>query len=61
MTALCIGTITLFAACSGGETKDENITDSATYDNSVVPAPMDTTNSMTDTSMMTDTTKKVPQ
>lgn len=58
--ALCIGTITSFAACSGSEATDENTTDSAAYDNSVVPAPMDTTNTMMDTSM-TDTTKKMPQ
>lgn len=43
MMALCIGAITSFAACSGSETTDENTTDSAAYDNSVVPAPMDTT------------------
>lgn len=61
MMALCIGAVTSFAACSSSETKDENTTDSAAYDNSVVPAPMDTANSMMDTSMMTDTTKKVPQ
>lgn len=61
MMALCIGAITSFAACSGSETTDENTTDSASYDNSVVPAPMDTTNTMMDTSMMTDTTKKMPQ
>ncbi|CAN5515174.1 hypothetical protein BH10BAC2_BH10BAC2_41680 [soil metagenome] len=60
MLALCVGAITSFTACSGSETTDDSTTDSAGYDNSVVPAPMDTTNSMMDTSMMTDTTKKMP-
>lgn len=60
MMALCIGAITSFTACAGGDTKDENTTDSAGIDNSVTPPVMDTTSTMMDTSM-TDTMHKTPQ
>jgi len=58
LMALCIGAITSFTACSGGETKEESTTtDSATYQDNVVPPVTDTTSTMTDTSAMKDTTK----
>ena len=61
MIVLGLGAITSFTACSGGETKNETTTDSATYQDTaaLVPAPADTTHVMTDTSMK-DTTQKKP-
>ncbi|QEC69952.1 hypothetical protein FRZ67_22620 [Panacibacter ginsenosidivorans] len=55
--ALCFGLTSFFAACGSGESKDD-MNDTVIQEN-VSPAPMDTTNSMTDTSMI-DTTKKMP-
>ena len=55
--ALCIGAVSIFA-CGSGESKD-NMSDTATTQENVTPAPTDTTHSMADTSM-TDTTKKKP-
>ena len=58
LMALCVGAIASFTACSGGETKEESTTDSATYQDNVTPPVTDTTSTMTDTSMKADTTKK---
>jgi hypothetical protein len=48
LMALCAGAITSFTACAGGETKEEGSTDSATYQDNVVPPTTDTTSTMTD-------------
>ena len=57
--AFCICGLSIFVACGNNESKD-NRNDTTTTEQNVSPIPMDTTNSMTDTSM-TDTTNKTPR